>query len=300
MPIVTFSLDSLDDSQLYGSLVIDGHSSFVSQKRFIIYKDSLALSFLFAPSQRSYLLNVHSIAVFSYANDLFLPDLRRIARCLSCLSRFSFLSPLSSLKGAPIPCRSPQPSLFITMKTMKSRRGGNDRGGIRKRGPTRTDRDGDMDMDAGGSRAKRNRTEKSGLGGRAAGAGVGGRASGTGNRASGAGNRVPARDKHLDAIQRAIASVDSQANIRQGNRKPAGNLEQFSVRGWKSSKAASNRDGGLESLIAFLERRMNSFIKSGPRAKITKVSPSFATAVTTNIELRHPPLCVSFSRTDLQ
>jgi hypothetical protein len=147
------------------------------------------------------------------------------------------------------------------MKTSKARRGG-----IRKRGPTRTDRDGDMDMDAGGSRVKRGRTEKSGLGGRIAGAGVGGRAAGTGSR-------VPARDKQLDLIQRAISSVDPQANIRQGNRKTTTELEQFSVRGWKSSKAASNRDGGVESLIAFLERRMNSFIKSGPRAKITKVSP---------------------------
>ncbi|KAJ5572284.1 Nuclear transport factor 2 Eukaryote [Penicillium sp. DV-2018c] len=144
------------------------------------------------------------------------------------------------------------------MKTSKARRGG-----IRKRGPTRTDRDGDMDMDAGGSRVKRGRTEKSGLGGRIAGAGVGGRAAGTGSR-------VPARDKQLDLIQRAISSVDPQANIRQGNRKTTTELEQFSVRGWKSSKAASNRDGGVESLIAFLERRMNSFIKSGPRAKITK------------------------------
>lgn len=161
------------------------------------------------------------------------------------------------------------------MKSMKSRRGGNDRGGIRKRGPTRTDRDGDMDMDASGARAKRNRADKSALGGRAAGTGVGG-------RAVGAGNRAQARNKprDTDLIQRAIYSADSQANIQRNKRKTGGDLEQFSVRGWKSSKAASNRDGGLESLIAFLERRMNSFIKSGPRAKITKVCLSFTIAVT--------------------
>ncbi|KAJ5791838.1 uncharacterized protein N7518_008849 [Penicillium psychrosexuale] len=151
------------------------------------------------------------------------------------------------------------------MKSMKSRRGGNDRGGIRKRGPTRTDRDGDMDMDSGSARAKRTRAEKSALGGRAAGTGVGGRATGISNRAQ-------ARTKHRDSdlFERAVYSNNGQANVISGNKKTGGDLEQFSVRGWKSSKAASNRDGGLESLIAFLERRMNSFIKSGPRAKITK------------------------------
>ncbi|KAJ5823938.1 Nuclear transport factor 2 Eukaryote [Penicillium robsamsonii] len=152
------------------------------------------------------------------------------------------------------------------MKSMKPRRGGNDRGGIRKRGATRTDRDGDMDMEAGGARGKRNRADKSALGGRAAGTGAGGRAAGTGNRAQ-------TRNRLMDAdvIQRAISSADGQANIHRGGRKKTGgDLEPFSVRGWKESKAASNRDGGLESLIAFLERRMNSFIKSGPRAKITK------------------------------
>ncbi|KAJ5503607.1 Nuclear transport factor 2 Eukaryote [Penicillium fimorum] len=152
------------------------------------------------------------------------------------------------------------------MKSMKPRRGGNDRGGIRKRGATRTDRDGDMDMEAGGARGKRNRADKSALGGRAAGTGAGGRAAGTSNRAQ-------TRNRLMDAdvIQRAISSADGQANIHRGGRKKTGgDLESFSVRGWKESKAATNRDGGIESLIAFLERRMNSFIKSGPRAKITK------------------------------
>ncbi|KAJ5964113.1 Nuclear transport factor 2 Eukaryote [Penicillium vulpinum] len=149
------------------------------------------------------------------------------------------------------------------MKSMKSRRGGgNDRGGIRKRGPTRTDRDGDMDMDASGARAKRNRAEKSGLGGRLAGAGAGG-------RAAGASSRAHARKKMDDVLERAIYSLDEPTNFPRG-KKPSSDLEPFSVRGWKSSKAASNRDGGVESLIAFLERRMNSFMKSGPRAKITK------------------------------
>lgn len=139
------------------------------------------------------------------------------------------------------------------MKTTKSRRpGGADRGGIRKRGPIRTDRDGDMDMDRGGARG-------------------GKRPRGDSGRSTPSGRPI-ARDRTLDAIQKAISSSkDSQANIRQINRAGGANLEQFSVRGWKQSKAASNRDGGVESLIAFLERRMNATTKSGPRAKITKV-----------------------------
>lgn len=153
------------------------------------------------------------------------------------------------------------------MRTMKSRRsGGTDRGGIRKRGPTRTDRDGDMDMDRGGARGgKRARGE-------------------TGRSTAGA--RSLTRDKTLDEIQKAISSgKDSQANIRQTKSSGGPNLETFSVRGWKDSKAASNRDGGVESLLAFLERRMNAHTKSGPRAKITKVCPTFARAVYIYISL---------------
>lgn len=153
------------------------------------------------------------------------------------------------------------------MKTMKSRRsGGADRGGIRKRGPTRTDRDGDMDMDRGGGRgAKRPRGDT----GRAAAAG----------RSTTSGRPIN-RDRTLDAIQKAISSSqDSQANIRKINRTGGAGLEQFSVRNWKQSKAASNRDGGVESLIAFLERRMNANSKPGPRAKITKVCSAPASAV---------------------
>jgi nuclear RNA export factor len=80
-------------------------------------------------------------------------------------------------------------------------------------------------------------------------------------------------DKTLDAIHQAMTTTNSgtQANVRQA-KAGGGPLEQVSVRGWKRSRAASNRDGGIESLLAFLERRLNaSDSKSGPRAKITKV-----------------------------
>jgi len=143
---------------------------------------------------------------------------------------------------------------------MKSRRsGGASSGGIRKRGPTRTDRDGDMDMD-GARGGKRGRGDT-------------GRSSASG--------RPQARERNLDLLQKAVsAGKDSQANIvRQGKISGGSTLEQFSVRNWKDSKAATNRDGGVESLIAFLERRMNASTKSGPRARITKVCSTFEEAV---------------------
>lgn len=160
------------------------------------------------------------------------------------------------------------------------------RGGIRKRGPTR-DRDGDMDMGASGARAKRTRPDptRSALGGRVSGAGAGG-------RAAGSGSRTQARDKNVDLIQRAIASTESQANVRQSRRnadKSKENLERFSVRGWTDSKASTNKDKGLGDLLAFLERRMNASIKSGPRARITKVCLTVAIPVTNNVP-RPPPL----------
>jgi nuclear RNA export factor len=121
------------------------------------------------------------------------------------------------------------------------------------------------------------------------------RARGDSSRAGTAGPRAQTRDRALNAIQKAIASnTDSQANIRQGGR--GSNLEQVSVRGWKQSKAASNRDGGLESLITFLEKKLNTHdSKAGSRARITKVCATLDMAVTgMNSQLR--PLGVfSFS-----
>lgn len=197
-----------------------------------------------------------------YATDTCLPELKRAARILLDKGPQGQPSPfLSSLLSHSLPSSTRQLHSIRNMRTMKSRRsGGTDRGGIRKRGPTRTDRDGDMDMDRGGARGgKRARGE-------------------TGRSTAGA--RPLTRDKTLDEIQKAISSgKDSQANIRQTKSSGGPNLETFSVRGWKDSKAASNRDGGVESLLAFLERRMNAHTKSGPRAKITKVCPTFARAV---------------------
>lgn len=129
-----------------------------------------------------------------------------------------------------------------------------DRGGIRKRGAaTRVDRDGDLDMDG---EASRNR---------------GKRGRGDSGRAKPLGGRPLGRDRTLTAIQMAISSTsDSQATIRPT--KGTNPLAQLTIGGLKQSKAASNRDGGLESLVAFLERRLNAPDSySGPRARISKV-----------------------------
>ncbi|GAT27361.1 mRNA export factor mex67 [Aspergillus luchuensis] len=91
-----------------------------------------------------------------------------------------------------------------------------------------------------------------------------------GKKGRGDSGRSQAANKAMDAIQKAISSnSDTQANIRQGGR--GSGLEQVIVRGWKQSKAASNRDGGLESLIAFLEKKLSPpDSKAGTRARITK------------------------------
>ncbi|KAE8156332.1 hypothetical protein BDV40DRAFT_281415 [Aspergillus tamarii] len=138
-------------------------------------------------------------------------------------------------------------------KGSRGRSGGSDRGGIRKKGAAkRVDRDGDLAMDAGSTQG---RVKK---------------ARGDSSRSMATGPRAHTRDRALDAIQKAISSnTNSQANVRQGGR--GSNLEQVSVRGWKQSKAASNRDGGVESLITFLEKKLNSSdSKAGSRARITK------------------------------
>ncbi|PYH50067.1 mRNA export factor mexA [Aspergillus saccharolyticus JOP 1030-1] len=136
----------------------------------------------------------------------------------------------------------------------KGRTSASDRGGIRKRGAAKkVDREGDLVMDGNTSqsRAKKGRGDS----------GRSGASSGTRSQTSG---------RALDAIQKAISSnSDSpQANIRQGSR--ASNLEQVSVRGWKDQKckARSNPDGGQESLISFLEKKLS--VPAGTRARITK------------------------------
>jgi nuclear RNA export factor len=145
-----------------------------------------------------------------------------------------------------------------TSNMARSKVAGPSRGGIRKRGaPTRTDRDGDLDMGAATQRGR------------------------GGKRARGHG---PSRDLasrmelDRDRIHKAISSGDatSQANIRQGVTKAR--TEEFSITGWKESKAASNPDGGIRSLVDWLEKKLFS-TKHG-RKNIIKVCSTSALAVT--------------------
>ncbi|KAK2846435.1 hypothetical protein FQN49_005727 [Arthroderma sp. PD_2] len=146
---------------------------------------------------------------------------------------------------------------------IRGRTGATDRGGIRKRAATpRIDRDGDMDMAASAAGAGRGR-------GRGPRGGAPGRSS----------RRPGEKEKTIDALQKAIFnSSSSQANIRHGrgamlDGASRRNLTQIKVGGWKASKAASNPDGGVVSLIAFLEKKaapMDQNATAPGRFKITK------------------------------
>ncbi|EAS33858.2 mRNA export factor mex67 [Coccidioides immitis RS] len=144
----------------------------------------------------------------------------------------------------------------------RSRTGTPDRGGIRKRGAAqRVDRDGDLDMGVGGA-------------GRGRGIGRAHTRGDLSRRATPASRHGGDKEKTLDALQKAIFGASSQANIRRGRTSGMEvdrGLSQLKVRGWKASRAASNPDGGVESLIAFLEKKATPpDPNSGVRLKIIK------------------------------
>lgn len=145
--------------------------------------------------------------------------------------------------------------------------GARGRGGIQKRTagprPVRVDKDGDLDMDAGVGAAGRG---KSGKGRFESPAPSGPRGAGRG-RAAG-----PSRGGNTRATQHAIERGlrGQQANIRETRLTTAGTTLQ--VDGLMSSKAASNKDGGLQSLEGFLERKASALdSKSNRIVKIKKV-----------------------------
>ena len=141
------------------------------------------------------------------------------------------------------------------------------RGGIQKRragtGPAQVDKDGDLDMDAG--------------------AGVGGRGkSGKGRLESPipSGPRGAGRGRGAGPPRGGNART-TQHNIERGLRHQNVNILEsrittggttLQVDGLMSSKAASNADGGLESLEGFLERKASALdSKSNRVVKIKKV-----------------------------
>ncbi|KAI9642236.1 nuclear mRNA export, poly(A)+RNA binding protein [Ciborinia camelliae] len=132
-------------------------------------------------------------------------------------------------------------------------------GGISKRrGPVRVDKDGDLDMDAA-----------TGANGRKSGKGAIGGSVPTGPRGHGRGGaRNTGRGGKLDlarnpqAILRGMGSQSQQANV----------LVTLWVKGLKGSKAASNSDQGVSSLVSFLERKATTLDSKSKRVVRVKKS----------------------------
>lgn len=131
--------------------------------------------------------------------------------------------------------------------SMKSKAGS--RGGIqKKRAGTKTDVDGDLDMD---SAARRNKPA----------AGADGAQSRPNTRSSSARNpRGTSRvaqtvAKHLGT---SVGDVPSRG-LRARRAQNAPGLSYLRIHGLKQSKAASNQDGGVTDLLSFLERKASSF-----------------------------------------
>lgn len=148
------------------------------------------------------------------------------------------------------------------------------RGGIQKRrGPSRVDGDGDLDMDASGKRGNKTTT-----------AGSNGSRSRPAPRSSaprnprGVSNAAQTVLKHLkggDSSNLASRISDPAGRTIRGRGKATG-LSYLRVHGLKQSKAASNSDGGLKDLLNFLERKASSFNAGRParQVMIRKVSPN--------------------------
>ncbi|KAH8815064.1 hypothetical protein F5884DRAFT_770939 [Xylogone sp. PMI_703] len=135
------------------------------------------------------------------------------------------------------------------------------RGGIQKRrgGSVRVDRDGDLVMDAAAA-SNRNKTTLTRHDGRPSPARGG---SMTGQGRGGLGSQ-----RSQQAILRGLNT--RQANVLETHiSRPTSTT--IRVDGLRSSKAASNADGGLESLLAFLERKASGLdAKSNRTVKIKK------------------------------
>lgn len=143
------------------------------------------------------------------------------------------------------------------------------RGGISKRkGPARTDGDGDLDMDASGRRPKKSAASTQE---------AGGQKSRPVTRSSVPSKRGASRTaqtiiKHLTSGDSNIAARITEGKSGKGRNT---SLTFLRVRGLKESKAASNQGGGLNDLLGFLERKASSFLtgRSKRSVVIKKVCP---------------------------
>lgn len=133
-------------------------------------------------------------------------------------------------------------------------------GGISKRrgGPIRVDKDGDLEMDAIGANGR-----KSGKGSIGASVPTGPRGHGRGGgRNAGRGGAKIDLAKNPQAILRGMGSQSQQANV----------LVTLWIKGLKGSKAASNSDQGISSLVTFLERKATTMeSKSKRTVRVKKV-----------------------------
>lgn len=123
---------------------------------------------------------------------------------------------------------------------MKSKAGS--RGGIqKKRAGTKTDGDGDLDMDSAARRANKPT------------AGAGG-AQPRSTRSSARNPRGTSK-----AAQTAIKHITNGGSKGRGKAQNSAGLSYLRIRGLKQSKASSNQDGGVSDLLSFLERKASSF-----------------------------------------
>lgn len=141
------------------------------------------------------------------------------------------------------------------------------RGGIQKRraGATRTDLDGDLDMDAIGKRAaKAAGNEAKGPKARATKTAPGRNPRGTSTAAQTVLKHLKGND--ASSLASRISAASSGRTTRA--RGKGANLTFLRVHGLKQSKAVSNQDGGLSDLLAFLERKASSFSGGGKARQI--------------------------------
>lgn len=140
---------------------------------------------------------------------------------------------------------------------------GRGRGGIQKRraGPGRVDTDGDLVMDPT-------------ITGEKSRAGKGPARVGPRDRGTLSGRSSGATERTKQGVLRGIGA--KQANILESRIDRAYEPVRIQVAGLRNSKAASNPDGGLESLIGFLERKASGLdSKSNRKVKIKKVCQLF-------------------------
>lgn len=130
------------------------------------------------------------------------------------------------------------------------------RGGIQKRtGPIRTDKDGDLVMAASAS-VGRGSNGRSGGGRGTTQMRTNGR---SGPRFETTERRAAKSALNLPLMQKAILQeMGAGKLVTRGSRSSqriASVLDIITIKGLKQSKAASNQDGGVKDLVAFLERK---------------------------------------------